>query len=87
MEVPILKQGNVLIATFQAALSDADLNQLRSALVQQDKAQAKILSGARWCTTRAPVVRKGRPPVGHPALAERGRAAKTKGAETGGRPQ
>ena len=35
MEVPILKQGPVLIATFQAALSDADLNQLRSALVQQ----------------------------------------------------
>ena len=35
MEVPILKQGAVLIATFQAALSDADLNQLRSALVQQ----------------------------------------------------
>ena len=35
MEVPILKQGNVLIATFQAALSDADLNHLRSALVQQ----------------------------------------------------
>ena len=35
MEVPILKQGNVLIATFQEALSDADLNHLRSALVQQ----------------------------------------------------
>ena len=35
MEVPILKQGAVLIATFQAALSDADLNHLRSALVQQ----------------------------------------------------
>ena len=35
VEVPILKQGAVLIATFQAALSDADLNQLRSALVQQ----------------------------------------------------
>ena len=35
MEVPILKQGAVLIATFQAALSDADLNQLRSALIQQ----------------------------------------------------
>lgn len=35
MEVPIFKQGDVLIATFQAALSDADLNQLRSGLVQQ----------------------------------------------------
>jgi rsbT antagonist protein RsbS len=35
VEVPILKQGAVLIATFQAALSDADLNQLRRSLVQQ----------------------------------------------------
>lgn len=35
MEVPILKQGNVLIATIQAALTDADLLQLRAALVQQ----------------------------------------------------
>ncbi len=35
MEVPILKQGEYLIATFQAALSDADLNQLRSGLVHQ----------------------------------------------------
>ena len=35
MEVPILKQGAFLIATFQAALSDADLNQLRMGLVQQ----------------------------------------------------
>ena len=35
MEVPILKQGEVLIATFQVALSDEDLNQLRSGLVQQ----------------------------------------------------
>ncbi len=35
MEVPILKQGEFLIATFQAALSDADLNQLRSGLLQQ----------------------------------------------------
>jgi len=35
VEVPILKQGDVLIATFQAALSDADLNQLRSGLVHQ----------------------------------------------------
>lgn len=35
MEVPILKQGEFLIATFQAALSDADLNQLRGGLVQQ----------------------------------------------------
>src|SRR2546429_3135935 len=35
VEVPILKQGAVLIATFQAALSDADLNHLRSALVDR----------------------------------------------------
>jgi rsbT antagonist protein RsbS len=35
VEVPILKQGEVLIATFQAALSDADLNQLRRGLVEQ----------------------------------------------------
>ncbi len=35
MEVPILKQGDYLIATFQAALSDADLNQIRSGLIQQ----------------------------------------------------
>lgn len=34
MEVPILKQGNFLIATIQAALSDADLLQLRTALVR-----------------------------------------------------
>jgi rsbT antagonist protein RsbS len=34
VEVPILKQGDVLIATIQAALSDADLLQLRTALVQ-----------------------------------------------------
>jgi rsbT antagonist protein RsbS len=35
LEVPILKQGQVLIATFQAALSDADLENLRRALVEQ----------------------------------------------------
>jgi rsbT antagonist protein RsbS len=35
MEVPILKQGHFLIATIQAALSDADLVQLRGALVHQ----------------------------------------------------
>jgi rsbT antagonist protein RsbS len=35
VEVPILKQGDVLIATFQAALSDADLNQVRSGLIQK----------------------------------------------------
>lgn len=35
MEVPILKQGEVLIATVQAALTDADLLELRTALVQQ----------------------------------------------------
>jgi len=35
VEVPILKQGDVLIATFQAALSDADLIHLRRGLVQE----------------------------------------------------
>jgi rsbT antagonist protein RsbS len=35
VEVPILKQGNFLIATIQAALSDDDLVQLRTALVHQ----------------------------------------------------
>lgn len=35
MEVPILKQGDVLIATVQAALADADLLQFRAALIQQ----------------------------------------------------
>src|SRR5439155_24833817 len=35
VQVPILKQGSVLIATIQAALSDADLLELRTALVQQ----------------------------------------------------
>jgi rsbT antagonist protein RsbS len=35
MEVPILKQHHYLIATVQAALSDADLVQFRDALVQR----------------------------------------------------
>ncbi len=35
MEVPILKQGQYLIASIQAALTDADLVQLRDALVQR----------------------------------------------------
>jgi rsbT antagonist protein RsbS len=35
VEVPILKQGAFLIATFQAALTDQDLNQLRMALMQK----------------------------------------------------
>ncbi len=33
MEVPILKQGNYLIASVQSALSDADLMALRDAVV------------------------------------------------------
>ncbi len=33
MEVPILKQGNYLIASIQSALTDADLTGLRDALV------------------------------------------------------
>ncbi len=32
MQVPILKQGNYLIATIQSALTDADLIQLRDEL-------------------------------------------------------
>ena len=35
MEVPILKQGDFLIATIQSALTDSDLLHLRTALVQQ----------------------------------------------------
>lgn len=33
MEVPILKQGDYLIASIQSALTDADLSQLRESLV------------------------------------------------------
>lgn len=35
MEVPILKQGPFLIATIQSALSDADIIELRDALVEK----------------------------------------------------
>jgi len=35
VQVPILKQGQFLIATIQSALSDADLLQLRDAIVEQ----------------------------------------------------
>jgi rsbT antagonist protein RsbS len=35
VEVPILKQGEILIATVQAALADSDLLQLRRALVEK----------------------------------------------------
>ena len=35
MQVPILKQGSYLIATVQSALTDADMMQLRDALVDQ----------------------------------------------------
>src|SRR3972149_872748 len=35
MEVPILKQGHYLIATFQAALTDEDLLKLQDALVER----------------------------------------------------
>ncbi len=35
MEVPILKQGEYLIASIQSALGDADLRQLRDALVER----------------------------------------------------
>jgi rsbT antagonist protein RsbS len=35
VQVPILKQGPYLIATIQSALTDADMVQLRDALVEQ----------------------------------------------------
>jgi rsbT antagonist protein RsbS len=35
VEVPILKQADILVAIVQAALTDTDLLQLRSALVQK----------------------------------------------------
>jgi rsbT antagonist protein RsbS len=35
MAVPILKQGDVLIASIQAALTDADLVELRDSLVER----------------------------------------------------
>jgi len=35
LEVPILKQGEILIASIQSALADADLRQLRDALVER----------------------------------------------------
>ena len=35
MQVPLLKQGPYLIATIQSALTDADIVQLRDALVEQ----------------------------------------------------
>jgi rsbT antagonist protein RsbS len=35
MQVPILKQGNFLIASIQAALSDADLRRLQDDLVRR----------------------------------------------------
>jgi len=35
LQVPILKQGSYLIATIQSALTDADIVQLRDALVEQ----------------------------------------------------
>lgn len=35
MPVPILKEGDVLIASIQSALTDADLVQLRDGLVEQ----------------------------------------------------
>ncbi len=35
MQVPILKQGNYLIASIQSALTDSDLSELRDALVDQ----------------------------------------------------
>jgi len=35
LQVPILKQGNYLIASIQSALTDSDLSELRDALVDQ----------------------------------------------------
>ena len=42
MEVPILKQGNYLIASIQSALADTDFSKLRETLVEQvGKARAR----------------------------------------------
>ena len=38
MPVPLLKQGNLLIATIQAALTDAELSQLQDELMRQVRA-------------------------------------------------
>jgi rsbT antagonist protein RsbS len=38
MPVPLLKQGDLLIASIQAALSDADLNQMQDDLLYQVRA-------------------------------------------------
>jgi rsbT antagonist protein RsbS len=35
VEVPILKQGQYLIASIQSALTDTDLSQLREALIER----------------------------------------------------
>ena len=46
MSVPILKQGNILIASIQAALSDEDLVQLRDELAQRvgrDRARGVVI--------------------------------------------
>ena len=44
MDVPILKQGVILIATVQAALTDSDLLQLRRSLVEKvAKARARAI--------------------------------------------
>lgn len=46
MPVPILKQGSILIASIQAALSDEDLVQLREELAQRvgrDRARGVII--------------------------------------------
>jgi rsbT antagonist protein RsbS len=46
MPVPILKQGNILIASIQAALSDEDLVQLRDELAQRvgrDRARGVVI--------------------------------------------
>jgi rsbT antagonist protein RsbS len=44
VEVPILKQGEILIATVQAALTDSDLLQLRRALLEKvAKARARAI--------------------------------------------
>jgi rsbT antagonist protein RsbS len=38
MPVPLLKQGDLLIASIQAALTDADLNQMQDELMHQVRA-------------------------------------------------
>jgi rsbT antagonist protein RsbS len=48
MAVPLLKQGDLLIASIQAAVSDADLNQMQNDLLYQVRA----VRACRWVGVR-----------------------------------